>query len=89
MKEKLIHSYVTKLRKEDIVKFASDNNVSLTDQEVDILYTEIQNHWQQLLYNPDEVLKRVKGEVSPTTYEHIIYFYNLYSEKLRRFLSLY
>ncbi len=87
MKEKLIHSYITKLRKEDIVQFALQNHVTLSNEEVDILYTEIQNNWQQLLYNPEVVLKRVKEEVSPSTYEHIIYFYQLYNEKLRRFLN--
>ncbi len=82
MIEKFIHSYVNRLTKDDIIQFASKNQVSLTNQEVDLIYMEIKNNWQTLLYNPNIVFERVKGEVSPNTYEKIIYFYDLYSKKL-------
>lgn len=82
MIEKIIHSYVNRLTKEDIVIFATKNNISLTDKEVSIIYTEIKNNWQQLLSNPNPVFEKVKKEVSPATYQNIIYFYDLYSKKL-------
>ncbi len=82
MIEKLIHSYVGRLTKEDIVSFASSNNISLTSEEVDIIYKEIKENWKQLLYNPKPVFERVQKQVSPSTYHHILYFYDLYSKKL-------
>lgn len=82
MIEKIIHSYVSKLTKEDILNFAYHNNIVLNNEEVDIIYTEIKNNWRQLLSNPIPIFERVKSQVSPTTYQNIIYFYDLYSKKL-------
>ncbi len=87
MIEKFIHSYVSKLTKEDIIRFASDNQITLSSQEVDIIYREIKENWQSFLYNPEVAFARVKTEVSPSTYEHIIYFYRLYSTKLSPFVN--
>ena len=82
MIEKIIHSYVNKLTKEDILNFAYYNNIVLNNEEVDIIYTEIKNNWRQLLSNPTPIFERVKSQVSPSTYQNIIYFYDLYSKKL-------
>ena len=37
MMEKLINSYVNKLTKQDILLFADKNNITLTNEEVDII----------------------------------------------------
>lgn len=76
-----------KLSKEDIIRFAEENHVSLTSNEVDILYREIKTNWYPLLYNPKPIFERVKEEVSPSTYQNILYFYDLYSKKLHPFLN--
>lgn len=82
MIEKIIHSYVNKLTKDDILNFAQQNNITLTGEEVDVIYFQIKNNWQQLLNNPTPVFENVKNQVSPATYQKIIYFYDLYSKKL-------
>lgn len=82
MIEKIIHSYVNRLTKQDIIKFANKNNITLNDKEITIIYTEIKNNWKELLYQPNLVFDRVKSQVSPNTYQNIIYFYDLYSKKL-------
>lgn len=80
--EKMINSYVNKLTKNDIIKFAKNNNITLTDEEVNIIFNTIKKDWRALLYNPNEVFASIKNKVSNTTYNNIIYFYNLYSKKL-------
>lgn len=82
MIEKIIHSYVNKLTKEDIINFANQNHISLTQEEINIIYTEIKENWKQLLYEPEVVFSKVKEKVSPNTYQNIIYFYDYYSKKL-------
>ena len=82
MIEKIIHSYVNRLTKEDIKNFAYQNHICLTEEEVNIIYFEIKNHWQELLNNPQPIFEQIKSQVSPTTYQNIIYFYDLYSKKL-------
>ena len=80
--EKMINSYVNKLTTYDILKFAKSNNITLTDEEVNIIFNTIKKDWRALLYNPNEVFASIKNKVSNTTYNNIIYFYNLYSKKL-------
>lgn len=80
--EKMINSYVNKLTKSDITKFAVKNNVQLTNEEVDIIFNTIKKDWRVLLNNPNQALAGIKSKVSINTYNNIIYFYNLYSKKL-------
>lgn len=82
MMEKMINSYVNKLSKNDIIKFADKNNIKLTNEEVDIIFNTIKKDWRDLLHNPNQVFAKIKNKVSPNTYNKIIYFYNLYSKKL-------
>lgn len=82
MMEKLINSYVNKLTKQDILLFADKNNITLTNEEVDIIFNVIKKDWQELLHNPNKIFNNIKSQVSLTTYNNIIYFYNLYSKKL-------
>ena len=82
MMEKLINSYVNKLTKQDILLFADKNNITLTNEEVDIIFNVIKKDWQELLHNPNKIFNNIKSQVSLTTYNNIIYFYNLYSKTL-------
>lgn len=82
MMEKMINSYVNKLTKNDIIKFADKNNITLTNNEVDIIFNTIKKDWQDLLHNPNKVFNNIKSKVSLNTYNNIIYFYDLYSKKL-------
>ncbi len=49
----LITNYIDKLKKEDIIRFAHKNNLTVTDQEIDFVYTFIKNHHQEVLKNPE------------------------------------
>lgn len=82
MMEKMINSYVNKLTKSDIIKFASKNNITLKDFEINIIYDTIKKDWRTILSNPNQVFADLRNKVSPDTYNNIIYFYNLYSKKL-------
>lgn len=82
MMEKMINSYVNKLTKNDIIKFADKNNITLTNDEIDIIFNTIKKDWQDLLHNPNKVFNNIKSKVSLNTYNNIIYFYDLYSKKL-------
>jgi len=84
MMEKIISSYVNKLTKSDITQFANSNNVSLSTEEVNIIYETIKRDWRELLYNPNRVFANLQTKVSADTYKNITYFYNLYSKKLHQ-----
>lgn len=46
----LIENYIKQIKKDDIYKFGIQNDISLSDDEVDILYHYLNNNWQELLY---------------------------------------
>ncbi len=49
----LICSYVNKMQKEDIIKFAKKNNLVVSDAEIDFVYSFIKNHHQEVLKDPN------------------------------------
>ena len=64
-------------------KEIKDNLKKLSiDDSATIIYNEIKKNWRELLYNPTPIFNRIKSQVSPSTYQNIIYFYELYSKKL-------
>jgi predicted sulfurtransferase len=82
MKEKIINSYINKLTRDDIIAFSKKNDINLENNEIDILLEIVKNDWKELLSNPDQFLADIRNKVSDNTYKNIIYFYNLYSDKL-------
>ena len=63
--EKLIEKYVSKIDKKDIIKFAEENNVTLNQNEVDLIYDNIKLHWKQIIFNDHNiVLEKIKNKKS-------------------------
>ena len=56
MKEMFIKKYVDMLTKEDILKFASLNNVELSSNEVDIIYNAIKNEWKTIVFDDYKII---------------------------------
>ena len=56
MKEMFIKKYVDILTKEDILKFASLNDVELSSNEVDIIYSVIKNEWKTIVFDDYKIL---------------------------------
>ncbi|MBO5475778.1 MAG: DUF2624 family protein [Bacilli bacterium] len=49
----IISNYVERLTKEDIIKFANMNNLSVSDSEIDFVYTFIKRNYKNVLNNPN------------------------------------
>lgn len=82
MKEFIIKSYIKNLTKDDIVKFANKNGVSLTNNELDIIYTNIKDNYEYILSNPKDALNNIKSKVNTNTYNKIYELYTIYYPKL-------
>ncbi len=48
----IIESYIKKLTKEDINKFAISKGANLSNEEVDFTYTFIKKNWKDIIKNP-------------------------------------
>lgn len=86
MKDKLLKNYINKLTKEDINLFATNNNINLSNKELDIIYNTIKNDYDNLLYgNHDKVFNELKNKVSTDNYDKII---NLFFEYKKKYAQL-
>lgn len=84
MNQFFILNYIKKLTKNDIVNFASKQNISLRDDEIDVIYSYIKTRYQDfLLGKEEEVLLEIKDKVSSSTYLKILEYYQLYLEKVK------
>ena len=87
MKDKLLKNYINNLKKEDINAFALNNNITLSNAELDIIYNTIKNDYSNLLYgNHDKVFEKLKSKVSTDNYDKIIDLFFEYKKKYAYFL---
>lgn len=82
MKEKIIKSYVMRLTKNDIINYALRNNITLTNSEIEIIYSNIKNNFDEILNNPIAVLNKYKSQLSNTTYNKLYELYTIYYPQL-------
>ena len=68
----LIKKYVERLKKEDIINYATKEGINLTDNETDIIYDYIKNDWRTFYYgNPRQKLDELKEKLSAEAYKKI------------------
>ena len=82
MNKLFIYSYINKLTKDDIIRFCNYKNISITNSEINILYSYIKNDYKRFFNNPEEVLNEIKNKVSNNTFIEIINLYNQYKNKI-------
>lgn len=87
MIEKLIIKYINNLKESDINKFALDNNIVLSNDEINTVYIAIKNDWKILLYNDYKiVLNKYKNNLTPSNLEKIEKLIILYKDKYSSYL---
>ena len=74
----LIKNFVAKLTHEDIVSFSKNNNITLTNNEVNYLYNTIKKDYQLILNGDKIVFDNLKNNISSNNYDRIISLYNHY-----------
>ena len=87
MKDKLLKNYINNLKKEDINVFATNNNITLSNLEIDTIYNTIKNNYENILNgNHEKVFEKVKSKVSTDNYDKIIDLFFKYKNKYSYFL---
>lgn len=77
----MIKSYVKHLTKENLETFAQKNNIVYTKEELNIVYSFIQNHYEDLLEEKIEVFQMLKQKISPNLYKTLLSLYIEYKQK--------
>ena len=78
MYESIIGSYVKRLSKDDIKNYCFKENLSITDDEVDIIYYYVKNNWKDIMYDCTPYLKIAKEKLSKDVYEKILFLKEKY-----------
>lgn len=87
MKEQFISNYIKKITKQDIILFAKKNSVTLVENEVNILYEQLQKNWKVFLYgNPTPIFNELKTKLNNDTYEKGIKLFYEMKQKYQSFL---
>lgn len=84
MKEKLIGEYVNRMTIDDVRSFAIKNGVTLSEEELSIIYNHAKNEWRTICFgNPRAILDDLKAKINTDSYQKIealyVYFKNMYS----------
>lgn len=83
MNKILIANYIKRLTKQDIINFSINQNIYLSDQEIDTIYFYIKNKYREFLNgNHESLLLEIKPQVSPATFSKILEYYESYKSKL-------
>ena len=82
MKERIIRSYIRQLTKDDIVMCAKKNGIILENCELDIIYDNIKNNYDEILSNPIKSLNDIKPKLTKKTYDKLYELYTIYYPKL-------
>ena len=87
MKDKLLKNYINNLKKEDISLFATNNNINLSSNELDIIYNTLKNDYEKLINgNHDKVFNELKTKLSTDNYDKVINLFFEYKKKYAQFL---
>lgn len=82
-----IENYIKQINKETIYKFALQNNISLTEKDVNILYHYLQNNWQDLLYgNQERAFMNLENQIDDEKFLTIKNLFKYYFEKYQDLL---
>lgn len=84
MNELILQSYIKKLRKEHIIKYAENNGIILQSNEVDVIYEYITKYFK-VFYSgdPTNLFIELKSKLSPNTYKKLIQLYKEAKEKIK------
>ena len=82
MNRLLIYEYINRLRYDDVVNFCNYKGISVSKNDLDIVYSYIKKDYKRFFKNPMEVLCEVKCKVSDDTFREIIKLYDKYKTKI-------
>ncbi len=78
----LIHNYIQKLSIDDLNKFAINNNIILSENELNFIYSFIKKNHEYLLNNPNDFnIEKYKDKLSEENFIKIDLLINKYRKK--------
>lgn len=83
MNKLIIINYIKRLTKNDIMNYCNNNNIPLTDEELEVIYYYIKNRYNDFLEGKEtKILEEIKYKVKSATYNKILELYTKYKDKI-------
>lgn len=87
MIQNLIKEHISKLTVSDVKKFAIENNVFLTNDELNNVYDIIKSNWYELIYgDSNSIFENNRSKVSAESYKKAKELFDFFKKKYQRFL---
>lgn len=87
MIKKLIQKHIEKLTIQDIYDFALKNGVHLSEDEANIIYQQIKENWEELIFHDHmKVLTKAKDSLGKETYEKALELIVFFKDKYKSYL---
>ena len=87
MHEFLIKNYISKLSLSEIDEFSKKQGLSLSDDELRIIFNYIKNDWHTIIYgNPRPILDSLKNKIDNFSYQKIEKLYVEFKNKYKNYL---
>lgn len=71
-----------RLTKDDIVKYANKQDISIKDNELDLIYAYIKKYPERILNDTLDVIDEIKDDLSDKVYDKLLELYNKYKNKI-------
>lgn len=84
--ERWIQKSVDRLTREDVISFAVNNGISLTNEEATFIYTYIKQNWKEALTASDEQLLATFATFSSETKQKALDLLHFYRTKYGSYL---
>ena len=77
----LIKIYINKIKKDDVNIFLKNNNINLSEKEIDYAYYILKNKYELILDNDVSIFNDIKDNISEDNYIKLMELYNNYKTK--------
>lgn len=82
MQRNIIMNYAKNLTKKDIYSFVKNNNIEVSEKDIDTIYNHIKTYYQVFFDDPIKYIKMLKGNISDDVYYQILMIYDKYKNYL-------
>ena len=82
MQRNIIINYAKNLTKKDIYSFVKNNNIDVSEKDIDTIYNHIKTYYQVFFDDPIKYIKMLKGKINDDIYYQILTVYDKYKNYL-------
>ena len=80
----IIYEYIKRIKKEDIYNYGIKENIELDNKEIDIIYDYINNRYDDIINDTDNILLELKDKLNINTYNKLLELYDRYKYFIKK-----